>query len=138
MARTIEFEEQDLVVHLTGLVHYESLTTELRIPYASIVGVSTAPFVPPKGTTRYFGTDVPFTDIHEGRYAHAGDWYFLSVEDRRKAVTLTLENFSHGDRREPLKVVVLGTHDPEGLAAGIRAHLPARPAGGGPASAPPK
>ena len=129
MPRVVEFEEQELVVRLSGLVHYESLTTELRIPYASITAVTTEPFVSPPGTQRIFGTDVPFTDIHEGRYAHQGEWYFLSLEDRKRAVTLRIENYSHDGDREPLRVVVLGARDPDGLAQAIRAHLPpaARP-----------
>lgn len=131
MPRTVEFEEKELVVRLTGLVHYESITTELRIPYTAIAGVSTAPFQPPVGTTRDYGTDVPFTDIHEGRYSHGGEWYFLSLEDRRKAVTLRLENYRQGDTPEPLRVVVLGSHDPEGLAMAIRAHLPGAPSKSG-------
>jgi len=122
MPRRIEFGTEELVVHLTGLVHYESLTTDLHIPYRSIVRASAEPFVPPLGTIRWFGTHVPFTDIREGRFSHEGAWYFFSVEDRRKAVTLWLEGYSHGDAKEPLKVVVLGTPEPEALLKEVEQH----------------
>jgi hypothetical protein len=119
MPRTIEFEDDALVVRLTGLVHYEALTSELRIPYAAIESVSAEPFEPPKGTQEIFGTHVPFTDIREGRFQYRGEWYFLSLEDRHKAITLRLNGYHHGGRPEPLRVVVLGTRDPAELAAAI-------------------
>jgi hypothetical protein len=119
MSRTIEFEDDALIVRFTGLVHYASLTEELRIPYSTIRSVSTDPFEPPRGTLRWFGTDVPFTDIKEGRFGFAGEWYFFSVEDRRKAVTLRLEGYAYGGTPQPLHVVVLGSHDPESLRTAI-------------------
>jgi hypothetical protein len=122
MPREVEFGEKALVVRLSGLVHYESLTAELRIPYSSIVSVSVEPFVPPPGSIRWFGTHVPFTDIREGRYSFDGEWYFFSVEDRRRAVTLWLEGYNHGDAAEPLRAVVLGAPDPARLREEIQAH----------------
>ena len=127
MPRTIEFEDRELVVRFTGLVHYATLTEELRIPYTAIRSVSTEAFVPPRGTIRWFGTDVPFTHIREGRFSHGGEWYFLSYEDAHRAITLYLDDFSHGDAKEPLRVVVLGTPDPAGLRDAIDKNR-ARPA----------
>jgi hypothetical protein len=118
--RTVEFEDDALVIRFTGLVHYATLTEELRIPYRTIASVSPEPFEPPAGTLRWFGTDVPFTDIREGRFGHAGEWYFFSVEDRRRAVTLRLDGVAPGGAAEPLRVVVLGTHDPQALAGTIQ------------------
>jgi hypothetical protein len=120
MPRTIEFEDTELVVRFTGLVHYASLTEELRIPFRSIRSVSTEPFEPPKGTLRWFGTDVPFTDIREGRFGHGGEWYFFSVEDRRRAISLFLEGYSpDGAEGKPVRVVVLGTDEPGALKVAI-------------------
>ncbi|MGI0053029.1 MAG: hypothetical protein ACREC5_07040 [Thermoplasmata archaeon] len=115
MPRTIEFGDDVLVVRFTGLVHYATLTEELRIPYRTIRSVSTDSFEPPKGTLRWYGTDVPYTDIREGRFGHGGERYFFSVEDRRRAVTLYLEGYAQADSPDPLRVVVLGTPDPPGL-----------------------
>jgi hypothetical protein len=120
MPRTIEFEDDDLVVRFTGLVHYATMTEELRIPYRAIRSVSTDRFEPPSGTLRWFGTDVPFTDIREGRFGHGGEWYFFSVEDPRRAVTLTLEGYSpDGAEGKPVRVVVLGVADPASTKAAI-------------------
>jgi hypothetical protein len=127
MPRTVEFGDRELVLRLTGLVHYESLTEELRIPYRCIASVTTEPFVPPPGSIKMFGTHVPFTDLREGRYSYQGEWYFLSVEDRRRAVTLWLEGYSHGDGSEPLRAVVIGTDDPASLRAAIDKIRGARP-----------
>jgi hypothetical protein len=141
MPRTITFEDDAVVVRFTGLVHYATLTEELRIPYRSIVSVSTQLFEPPAGTLRWFGTDVPFTDIREGRFGHGGDWYFFSVEDRHHAVTLRLDGYSPGGAAEPLRVVVLGTHDPGSLADAIQKRIDTGRAKGSPgnsaAAAPP-
>ena len=130
LPRTVEFGPNELVLRLTGLVHYESLTEELRIPYRCIESVSAEPFVPPPGSAKMFGTHVPFTDIREGRYAFEGEWFFLSVEDRRQAVTLWLKDYNHGDRAEPLRAVVIGTPDPEGLRQAIKKNLPSSPPSG--------
>lgn len=134
MPRTVEFGPDRLTVHLTGLVHFAALTTELAIPYSAITEVTTAPFVPPEGTLRWFGVHVPFSGIREGRFSHGGEWYFISVEDPRRAVTLRLAGYSHGDAPEPLAVVVIGAADPERLRAEIEARratsAAARPPGG--------
>lgn len=136
MPRTVEFGPDRLTVHLTGLVHYASLTTDLPIPYSAITAVTTEPFVPPEGTLRWFGVHVPFSGIREGRFSHGGEWYFISVEDPRRAVTLRLAGYSHGDAPEPLAVVVIGAADPERLRAEIESHRAsspgARAADGGP------
>jgi hypothetical protein len=121
MPRSIEFGDTELVLRFTGLLHYETITTTFRIPYASIKSVTTDPFVAPEGTVKSFGTSIPFTDIREGRFLHGDEWYFLSFEHRDKTVTMELSNYQHGGHPEPYRAVVIGSDDPSALRDAIEA-----------------
>lgn len=123
MGRELEFTAEELVIRLTGLEHLAALKEELHIPYAAIQAVSAGDVELPPATLRLGGTMIPFTDIHEGRFWSPNHgWSFLSYEDARKTVTLTLDGRPIAGRA--YRAVVVGVDDPEATRTAILARCP--------------
>jgi hypothetical protein len=126
MPRAVTFERDHLGLAFSGLVHFGTTTAKFDVPYSRISAVSTEPFRFPRGTLRWGGAWIPFTDIREGHFWHSGEWYFVSFEDRDKTVTLDLKDFTV-HRRSYVKVVIQ-VDDPRKFARELRRRISTRPA----------
>lgn len=94
MARSIEFLDKSLCIHLTGLVSAAALKKRLEIPYVNIKGVKVGPFKMPQLSFR-IGTSGIGNNLKEGRFLHKGDWYFLSYTNHKHVLIMELENFEY-------------------------------------------
>jgi hypothetical protein len=124
MPRAVTFERDHLGLAFSGLLHFGTTTARFDVPYSRISDISTDPFRFPRGTLRWGGAWIPFTDIREGHFRHRGEWYFVSFEDRSKTVTLGLNHFTV-HRRNYVKVVIQ-VDDPRKFTRELRRRVSAR------------
>jgi hypothetical protein len=88
MSRKLEFEEDKLVIHLTGVTVIAALKHHVEISYSAIKKVSIETFDMPLLNFR-IGTSG--FGVREGRFLVGSDWYFLSFENHENVVVLELE-----------------------------------------------
>lgn len=105
MARKIELNETEIVIHFTGLTSAAALQRKLIIPYQSITKVTIEDYQPSWLAFR-IGTAIPGFDIYEGKFYKSGEWHFLSYENRDKVITIDLEGHDY-------KKVVFEVENPE-------------------------
>lgn len=117
MPRTIELEDEQLVIRLSGISQFAALVESVAIPYRLVRSVSAAPYEVPPWTVKMAGTGVPFSEIKAGHFLHGKDRYFFSFEHLDRTVTLELEGFG-------LKTVVIGVEEPEAMREAIAARCP--------------
>jgi hypothetical protein len=103
MSRTIEFQDDRLLLHLSGLTSVAALKKEIEIPYNMIESVTVEDFEVPLLQFRV-GTSV--ADIREGRFLMGGDWCFISYEDHNNVVVVKLKDHNYGK-------IIFQINDPE-------------------------
>jgi len=114
VGRAIEFEENQLVLKLTGLTGFFALKTRLAIPYQTIKHIFVEYFDAPRWMLRMPGTSIAPLNIFEGSYKYANEWYFLSYENRVPLVVLELEG------HKKYSYVIFQMDDPGAAAHEIR------------------
>jgi hypothetical protein len=87
MSRTLEWGDDALVLHLTGLTSAAALKRTVEIPYRAINKVTVQNFDAPLLAFR-IGTSS--ADIREGRFLLGSGWCFISYENHRDVVVLEL------------------------------------------------
>ena len=114
MSRRIDLLDDELVVGYTSLDLVTLLTREVRVPYASIRGVSVGLTDPPGALALKVGLSTPpLGTTQRGRFREQGRWSFLDVNDRERSIVLDLDG--HRFRR-----VALTVDDPGALASKLR------------------
>jgi hypothetical protein len=103
--RKIEFTEDKLIIHFTGLTSVAALKKEIEIPYSSIQEVRNGGFDISAFNFR-IGTSGIGKDLREGRFLQNGEWIFLSYENHEKVVVLELKD-------HPYKKIVFEVENPE-------------------------
>lgn len=93
MSRTIEFTDEKLVLHLTGLTVVAALKKEVEVPYSSIRSVSVEDFKVSL-LKRRIGTSI--ADIREGRFLIGDRWCFISYENHKNVIVLELADHGFG------------------------------------------
>ncbi|KQX69030.1 MULTISPECIES: hypothetical protein [unclassified Paenibacillus] len=93
MARTIEFSNDALILHLSGLTSAAALKQRVEIPYSDIMNVSIDDFKLSMFQIRV-GTSI--ADIREGRFLIGDRWCFISYENHKDVVILELNNHQFG------------------------------------------
>jgi hypothetical protein len=120
VSRRIDLDEDALVVRYAGLARAATLVGEVRVPYTAIASVSIGLTDPPGAFAFRVGLSTPpLGTTQRGRFREHGDWSFLDVDDRERAVVIDLT----GDR---YRRVVLSVDDPEAFAASLRERRPER------------
>ncbi|MCR8636596.1 hypothetical protein [Paenibacillus radicis (ex Xue et al. 2023)] len=87
MSRTIEFTENTLILHLTGLTSLAALKRQLEIPYSAIKDVAIEDF---KVSLLQFRVGTSIADIREGRFMLTDKWSFISYENHKDVIVLRL------------------------------------------------
>jgi hypothetical protein len=118
MARTIELDADELVLRYSGLGALLRVTSEVRLPYDSIVAVSVGIDRLPHPFTMRVGLNGWPTDLRRGQFWIGGRRVFYDVGDRRRAVVLELRDQPYA------RIVVEPDTDPEQLAEEIRRRSP--------------
>lgn len=93
MARTIEFTNDALILHLSGLTSAAALKQLVEIPYSDISNVSIDDF---KLSMFQFRVGTSIADIREGRFLIGDKWCFISYENHEDVVILELNNHQFG------------------------------------------
>ncbi|UKS29742.1 hypothetical protein LOZ80_12745 [Paenibacillus sp. HWE-109] len=117
MSRTIEFTEDALILHLSGIVSAAALRRRVEIPYSQIKQVTVDDC---KISMFQFRVGTSIADIREGRFLIGDRWCFISYENHNDVVTIELEQHEFGK-------VVFQTEDPVGTKDQIIEHLTKRP-----------
>ncbi|MCZ8517017.1 hypothetical protein O9H85_32615 [Paenibacillus filicis] len=118
MSRQVEFHENELVLHLSGLLSLAALKRQIIIPYRSITKVHVGSFDAPFWMLKMPGTALPGFDIYEGSFRYNGEWYFLSYEHRGPLIIIEL------DKHEHYHYVIFEVQNPEQIVAEILKYCP--------------
>ncbi|MBB3113497.1 hypothetical protein FHS18_005609 [Paenibacillus phyllosphaerae] len=113
MSRQVQIEDQQLVLHLTGLTSVGALKREVAIPYSSIKSVTVEDF---KVSLLKFRVGTSIADIRQGRFLIGDRWCFISYENHRDVVVLELSGHEFGK-------VVFQIDNPEEVKAQIEARI---------------
>jgi hypothetical protein len=89
MSRTIEYKDDKLILHLTGLTSASALKRLVEIPYQAINNVSVEDF---EVSLLQFRIGTSIADVREGRFLLGGRWCFISYENHKDVVVLDLNN----------------------------------------------
>ncbi|MBP1156188.1 MULTISPECIES: hypothetical protein [unclassified Paenibacillus] len=103
MSRTIEFTETSLILNLNGLKSLAALRRKVEIPYSAIQKVNTEDF---KISLLSFRVGTSIFDIRQGRFMLTDKWSFISYENHKDVIVLTLNNHE-------FEKVVFQIHNPE-------------------------
>lgn len=117
MGRTVQFNEAECIVKLSGAPAIFSLKSKLKMPYEQIVSVYVDVFEPPFWMLRMPGTSIAPLYIYEGSYLYRNEWYFLSFERKQPFFMVEL------DGRGKYKYVVVQIQNPKEAAAELRKRL---------------
>ncbi|MFD0048043.1 hypothetical protein ACFVHQ_01675 [Actinomycetes bacterium NPDC127524] len=105
MARKLDFHEDKLVIHFTGMKSVAALKSILEVPYTAIKNVSVGSFDIPllnfRVGTSGFG-------VREGRFLVDGAWRFVSYEKNSNLVIMELDD-------QEFSKVVFETDEPENV-----------------------
>jgi hypothetical protein len=113
LARTVEFRENDLILHLSGFNSLAALKKEIVIPYQSIQSASIKDF---EASLMSFKIGTSGFGIREGRFLLADKWCFLSYGNNENVIVLELENHDY-------KQVVFQITDVESVLEQINSKL---------------
>jgi hypothetical protein len=120
VARTIDLEDDAVVIRYSGLSAPTRLTREIRIPYEQIRSVSVGlDDVPSAFAFRIGLSTAPFGSTRKGQFWWAGRRLFLDLEDPARTVVLDLKG------NKAARVAVQPDTDPEVLAEQIRTRISA-------------
>ena len=118
MSRTVVAGPDAVEIRLTGLTALAALARSVVIPYARIAAVGTEPFER-RGTPRLWRTGgYGLGGTLHGHFRRGGQRLFLSFEDARRVVQLTLRPAGPGEA--PFDVIAVGVPDPVATARAIR------------------
>jgi hypothetical protein len=93
MSRTVEYMNDRLILHLSGLTSAAALRRQVDIPFKSIKKVSIEDF---KLSMFQFRVGTSVADIKEGRFLIGNRWCFISYENHKDVVVLELEGHEFG------------------------------------------
>jgi hypothetical protein len=93
MSRKIEFTDDKLILHLTGLTSIAALKRHVEIPYSSIINVYVEDF---KVSLLQYRIGTSVADIREGRFLFGDQWCFISYEEHKDVIVLDLSNHEFG------------------------------------------
>lgn len=117
MAREIQFDDEGVILTLTGATGFFALKFNLKMPYSTIKNVYVDYFDAPRWMLRMPGTSISALHIFEGSFKYADEWYFLSYESRIPLLHIELEG------HEKYHYVIVEINDPTGVASDIRRHM---------------
>ncbi|OIK08181.1 hypothetical protein [Bacillus sp. MUM 13] len=113
MARKLDFQEDKLVIHFTGMTSVAALKSILEVPYTAIKNVSVGSFDIPllnfRVGTSGFG-------VREGRFLVDGEWCFVSYEKNSNLVIMELDD-------QEFSKVIFETDGPENVKDEILAKV---------------
>jgi hypothetical protein len=114
-------DQDHLRLRLRGLAALGALRRRVDVPYAQIREVTTDP-LPSRPTVWRLG-GLAAGGARYGTFRQDGRWLFLAHRDPARVVRLRLDG--DGPERVRFAEVVIGTPDPEDLAATLRARITA-------------
>jgi len=114
MGRILHFGEEELILKLTGMPAYLSLTRKIIMPYQIIKNVYVDDFQAYVIMLRMSGTSIPPLDIYEGSFKYGNEWYFLSYERVQPLIFIELEG------HKKFRYVIFQMEKPTAVAAEIR------------------
>ncbi|WP_369899681.1 hypothetical protein [Bacillus manliponensis] len=117
MGREIQFDDDNIILKLTGVNAFFALRTQVTMPYYCISNVHVDHFQAPRWMLRMPGTSISFLNIYEGSYKYGDEWYFLSYGGTVPLVNIEL----HG--HEKYKYVIFQADNPTNTAAEIRRYI---------------
>lgn len=117
MGRGIHFDNEELILILTGLTSYLALKRKIKMPFHTIENVLVDYFQAPQWMLRMPGTSISLLNIYEGSFKYANEWYFLSYERTQPLIMIELNG------HEKYKYVIFQIDDPTNVAAEIRRRL---------------
>ncbi|HFU7090129.1 TPA: hypothetical protein ACGN8S_005286 [Bacillus cereus] len=117
MGREVHFDDDGVILKLNGVTGLFALKLKLKIPYNKIKSVHVDNFNAPQWMLRMPGTSISALNIYEGSFKYAGEWYFLSYENRVPLVIIELEG------HKKYKYVIFETDAPSSVASDIRKHI---------------
>lgn len=117
MGREIQFNDDNIILKLTGVNTFFALRTQVTMPYHCIHSVYVDYFQAPKWMLRMPGTSFSFLNIYEGSYKYADEWYFLSYGGQVPLVNIELEG------HEKYRYVIFQVENPTKVAAEIRRYI---------------
>lgn len=113
MARTVEFTQDSLILHLDGLTSVAALKRQVEIPYLAIQSVTIEDF---NVSLLQFRVGTSIADIREGRFLLTDRWSFISYENHKDVVVLKLIHHEFEN-------VVFQIHNPEEVKTRILEHV---------------
>ena len=117
MARKVQFDDENVILKLSGVTAFFALKLNLKIPYNTIKSVYVDSFEAPQWMLRMPGTSISALNIFEGSFKYANDWYFLSYENKTPLLTIEL------DGHEKYNYVIFEIDNPTNVVYEIRKHL---------------
>lgn len=113
MSRSIEFTQDSLVLHLSGLTSLAALKTKVEIPYTTIKEVAIEDF---KVSLLQFRVGTSIADIRAGRFMLTNKWSFISYENHKDVIVLKLMNHEFEN-------VIFQINNPEEVKNQILKHI---------------
>ncbi|PYI56904.1 hypothetical protein [Paenibacillus flagellatus] len=117
MAREVHFDEEGVLLNLTGATGFFALKFKLKMPYSTIKSVYVDYFDAPPWMLRMPGTSLSALHIFEGSFKYADEWYFLSYESRVPLLIMELEG------HDKYRYVIFQVDNPTGVASEIRKRI---------------
>ncbi|MGG0792473.1 hypothetical protein ABE137_00300 [Brevibacillus laterosporus] len=117
MGREVQFDDEGVILKLTGATGFFAVKFNLKMPYSTIKSVYVDYFDAPQWMLRMPGTSISALNIFEGSFKYADEWYFLSYERREPLLIIELEG------HEKYKYVIFEIDDPSNVASDIRKRI---------------
>jgi len=117
MAREVQFDDENVILKLSGVNAISALKLNLKMPFETIKSVYVDSFDAPRWMLRMPGTSISALNIFEGSFKYANKWYFLSYEKKVSLVIIEL------DGHERYDYVIFEIDKPTNIAFEIRKHL---------------
>ncbi|MCK6256458.1 hypothetical protein LCY76_07620 [Fictibacillus sp. KIGAM418] len=111
MSRHIEYLNDKLIIHFTGLTVAASLKKEIEVPLSAIRSVKIDDFKINPLAFRV-GTSGIGKNVKHGRFLYENEWVFLSYSNHKNVLILDLEGLDY-------KKIVLELESPEDAKAKI-------------------
>jgi hypothetical protein len=113
MTRKIEFTQDSLILHLSGLISLAALKRNVEIPYSTIRNVTIEDF---EFSMLQFRIGASVADIREGRFLLSDKWSFVSYENHKDVIILELTNHE-------FEKVIFQINNPEEVKRQILEHF---------------
>ncbi|MGG1575297.1 hypothetical protein [Fictibacillus sp. NRS-1165] len=115
MSKYIEYLNDKLIIHFTGMTAAASLKKEIKVPLSAIQSVKIDEFKINPLAFRV-GTSGIGKNVKHGRFLYDNEWVFLSYSNHKNVLILDLEGFE-------FKKIVLELVAPEEAKAKIEGLL---------------